>query len=163
MPEQLQQALRRASMNAKELFGHWAEVREGLLQALDKLTDAQLDFVPREGLWSLGTVARHIANAEGGWFRYAVARELAEWPVEYTAEEYPTIESIKALLTEVHARTEAYLVTVNAAYLDQAIEVPWGAEISLRWIIWHVLEHEIHHRGEIFLMLGMLGLEGPDI
>jgi hypothetical protein len=42
-------------MNAKELFGHWAEVRDGLLRALGKLTDEQLGFVPREGLWSLGT------------------------------------------------------------------------------------------------------------
>jgi hypothetical protein len=38
-------------MNALELFGHWHEVREGLVQTLDKLTDEQLDFVPREGLW----------------------------------------------------------------------------------------------------------------
>ncbi len=53
-------------MNANEVFGQWATVREGLLSALDQLSDAQLDFVPREGLWSLGTVARHIAGAEEG-------------------------------------------------------------------------------------------------
>ncbi len=150
-------------MNAKELFGHWAEVRDGLLQALNKLTDAQLEFVPRQGLWSLGTVARHIASAEEGWFRFAVTRELDEWPADYTAEDYPTVKSVKALLAEVHARTEAYLATVDAADLDRLVAVPWGKEIPLRWIVWHVLEHEIHHRGEIFLMLGLLGMEGPDI
>jgi uncharacterized damage-inducible protein DinB len=150
-------------VNAKELFGHWAEVRQGLLQALDKLTRAQLSFVPREGLWSLGKVARHIADAEEGWFRYAVAREYEEWPAPYTAKEYPTVASIKALLTEVHERTEAYLETVDEAALDRVIETPWGENLSLRWIVWHVLEHEIHHRGEIFLMLGLLGLEAPDI
>jgi len=26
-----------------------------------------------------------------------------------------------------------------------------------------VLEHEIHHRGEIFLMLGLMDMEAPDI
>ena len=66
-------------MTADEVFGHWSEVREGLFQALDKLNDAQLDFVPREGLWSLGKAARHIANAEEGWFRYIVTHELSEW------------------------------------------------------------------------------------
>jgi uncharacterized damage-inducible protein DinB len=49
-------------MNAKELFGHWNEVRNGLLAALDKLTDAQLDFKPREGLWSLRETVVHIAG-----------------------------------------------------------------------------------------------------
>ena len=65
-------------MNAAELFSHWQTVRHGLEQALDGLTEEQLAFVPREGLWSLGTVACHIANAEDGWFRYVAARELDE-------------------------------------------------------------------------------------
>jgi uncharacterized damage-inducible protein DinB len=150
-------------MNAKELFGHWAEVRQGLFQALDRLSDAQLEFVPREGLWSLGKVARHIADAEEGWFRYVVTREHREWPADSSPQDYPTVGSVKALLAEVHARTEAYLETVDAADLDRRIEAPWGEQVSLRWIIWHVLEHEIHHRGEIFLMLGLLGMAAPDI
>ena len=150
-------------MNANELFAHWAEARKRLCQALDKLTDAQLDFVPRQGLWSLGTVARHIANAEEGWFRYSVTRELSQWPAEYTAEDYSTIVSIKTLLAEVHARTEAFLTQVDIADLDQVLELPWSEQLSLRQIIWHVLEHEIHHRGEIYLMLGLLGLEAPDV
>ena len=150
-------------MNAQALFGHWAEVRDGLLQTLDKLTDEQLDFVPREGLWSPGTVARHIANAEEGWFRYAATRELTEWPAEYTTEDYPTVDSVKALLTEVHARTQAYLATVDVTDLDRSLQMPWGSNLPLRWIIWHVLEHEIHHRGEISLMLGLLGVAGLDV
>ncbi len=65
-------------MNAKDVFRQWEQVRRGLYEALDKLTDAQLDFVPRQGLWSLGTVARHIAGAEDGWFRYIVTHELVD-------------------------------------------------------------------------------------
>jgi len=34
---------------------------------------------------------------------------------------------------------------------------------ELGWIIWHVLEHEIHHRGELSLILGLLGREGLDV
>lgn len=149
-------------MTAAELFSHWQTVRRDLLRALDMLSDEQLAFVPREGLWSLGRVTRHIARAEEGWFRYVVTRELAEWP-RFPEEDYPTVEAIKALLTEVHARTEAYLATVDAADLDRTVTTPRGEELSLGWIVWHVLEHEIHHRGEIYLMLGLMGLEAPDI
>jgi uncharacterized damage-inducible protein DinB len=39
----------------------------------------------------------------------------------------------------------------------------WGEPIPLRWIIWHVLEHEVHHRGELSLILGLLGKEGLDV
>jgi uncharacterized damage-inducible protein DinB len=148
-------------MNAAEWFAHWQTVRRGLFQALDRLGDEDLEFVPREGLWSLGHVARHIAEAEEGWFRYAITQELEEWP-EFLDEDTPSVESVKGLLAEVHDRTEAYLQTIDAAELEQIIAVPWGSQISLRWIIWHVLEHEISHRGEIYLMLGLMGLEAPE-
>jgi len=35
---------------------------------------------------------------------------------------------------------------------DQPIVVPWGESIPLFWIVWHVVEHEIHHRGELSLL-----------
>ena len=145
-----------------EHFGHWAEVRDGLVRALDTLPDDHLAFTPREGLWSLDTVARHIASAEEGWFRYVITRDLGGWP-EYLREDYPTVNSIKSLLAEVHARTDGYLATVDAPQLQRLVKAPWGPEFPLQWIIWHVLEHEIHHRGEIFLMLGLLGMEAPDV
>jgi uncharacterized damage-inducible protein DinB len=150
-------------MNVKELFSHWDEVRRGLIQALDQLSDDQLHFTPREGLRALGTVACHIANAEEGWFRYVITRELEEWPAEYTVADYPTIESVKSLLAEVHSRTDTYLAGLKVEEMDRVIEAPWGESFRQGWIIWHVVEHEIHHRGEIFLMLGLLGMEAPDI
>jgi len=129
---------------------------------MDQLTDDQLAFVPREGLWSLRTVALHIATAEEGWFRYVVTGQLDKWP-EVDESEYPTVLSIKALLTRVHAHTQAYLQSLDVTDLDRVIITSWGAKVSLRWIIWHVLEHEIHHRGEIYLMLGLMGMEAPDV
>jgi uncharacterized damage-inducible protein DinB len=149
-------------MNVAERFGHWKTVRRDLHRALDLLSDEQLAFVPREGLWSLGKVARHIAEAEEGWFRHVVSQELPEWP-QLRDEDYPTVESIKAVVTEIHSRTEAYLVTLDEASLERAIATPWGEEITLGWIVWHVLEHEIHHRGEIYLMLGLMGMEAPEV
>ncbi|MBE0697809.1 MAG: hypothetical protein IH586_12880 [Anaerolineaceae bacterium] len=36
-------------------------------------------------------------------------------------------------------------------------------DATLGVIFMHVLEHEIHHRGEVILMLGLLGIEVPDV
>ena len=41
------------------------------------------------------------------------------------------------------------------------IVVPWvGPEypISRAWVLWHLLEHYLHHGGELTHSLGMLGL-----
>ncbi len=149
-------------MNAAELFEHWRIVRRDLNAALDLLTDEELDFVPRAGLWSLGTVARHIAEAEEGWFRYVVNNEMGQWP-DFKDEHYPTVQSIEELLAAVHERTQLFLATIDFDDLERAVPTPWGEDIPLRWIVWHVLEHEIHHRGEIYLMLGLMGMEAPEL
>jgi uncharacterized damage-inducible protein DinB len=102
----------------------------------------------------------HIADAEDGWLRYAVTQEIEGWPDTYNLENYPDKQSIIKLLTEVHARTSAYIANLSELDLERRITAPWGDEFSLLWIIWHIIEHEIHHRGELSLMLGLLGREG---
>ena len=151
-------------MNANEVFGHWREVRGGLRQALAGLDQARLDYRPRRELRSIREIACHIAGCEEGWFRFVVQHELADWAqADFKADDYPTLVEVDKLLGEVHAHTEAFLCSIGAAELEQPVMLPWGPVVPLRWVVWHVLEHEIHHRGEIFLMLGLQGIEGPDI
>jgi uncharacterized damage-inducible protein DinB len=148
-------------MKAQELFKHWNEVRIGLLAALDKITDAQLDFRPREGLWSLRETVVHIAGTEDGWLRYYTANHWHENPPQ--AVNYPTVDALKALLAKEHAVTETQFLGNAEAALEQVCSLPWGVQVPMEWAVWHVIEHEIHHRGEIYLMLGLMGLEAPDV
>jgi len=30
-----------------------------------------------------------------------------------------------------------------------------------QWVVWHLIEHDLHHGGEVSLLLGMHGLEAP--
>jgi len=144
------------------MLSHWEQIRAKLLETIDKFGDEELPYKPFEASWSVGEIMLHIANEEEGEFRYGVTQELKEWPSEYRAEDYPTIESTKSLLADVHSRTVEYLRTLDEIDLDRVIETPWGASIRLSNIIGHVMEHEIHHRGELSLILGMLGREGLD-
>jgi uncharacterized damage-inducible protein DinB len=151
-------------MDANALFGHWADVRQGLIQALDLLTDEQLGFRPREGLWSLHETVCHIIGSEDGWFRLVVTHELGSWEdADYKPVDFATVAALKDLLSTVHARIEAMYTPGGDAKLAEIVELPWGPKVSQEWVVWHVLEHEIHHRGEIYLMLGLLGMEAPDV
>ena len=150
-------------MNVNEMLPYWQSVRRGLLDALDEFSDEELYFRPAEGLWSLGEVALHIADAEEGWFDYVVLRRLPEWPQNSSLQAYPSMTGVQKRLDEVHTRTLDFLKPLSPADLDRAIQAPWGSEFPLHFVLWHVLEHEIHHRGEIFLMLGILGRPAPDV
>ncbi len=41
----------------------------------------------------------------------------------------------------------------------------WGKTyaVSYQWTIWRILTHDIHHGGELALMLGMQGVQVPEL
>ena len=150
-------------MKLSHIFSHWVRVRKGLLEMIDNFNEEDLSFVPYDGAWSVKDILFHIATAEDGWFRYCVTKEVGEWPSDIETEDYSTAESLKTLLAEIHSRTVSNLGTTDISEFDRVVELPWGPEVPLNWIFWHLLEHEIHHRGELSLILGLLGREGLDV
>lgn len=150
-------------MDVGELFSHWSQIRRDLFATIDKFEEVDLHFIADNTEWPAGRIMLHIGDAEQGWIQYVVMKELDAWP-EINLDDYPDKTAIKAKLTDIHESTKAYLSTLSLDELEQIIKLPWSeSKLSLGWIIWHVLEHEIHHRGELSLILGLLGREGLDV
>ena len=38
-----------------------------------------------------------------------------------------------------------------------------GSVVTRAWTVWHVAEHDVHHTGEMSLILGMHGAPGLDL
>jgi uncharacterized damage-inducible protein DinB len=150
-------------MKPSDLFAHWERVQRQTLAAIDLFSDSELAFRPFPASWPVGEIMLHIAGAEDGWFRHVVWREVSEWPPDGRLDEHPSRAAIKAVVSSVHSRTAAYLASLDESDLQRTIEFPWGGSASLYWVIWHVIEHEIHHRGELSLILGLLGRQGTGI
>ena len=51
------------------------------------------------------------------------------------------------------------LTDANLDEVKQVSNVPW--ELPLRWWLWFVLEHEIHHKAQLALYLRQLGKVPP--
>ena len=71
------------------------------------------------------------------------------------------VKTTGAALETVHKETMDYLDTVPIDDFDRIVQVPGDGTPKLDWILWHVFEQEIHHRGEIYLCLSLLGKERP--
>ena len=150
-------------MEPIKLFAHWQQIRSGLITTIDQFSDAELTYQPFDGVWAVGHIMLHIAGAEDGWLRFVLTRELDEWPDHYKLNNFRDKLAIKQVLERVHNHMVNYLSTLQEADLSRTIIAPWGDEFQISWVLWHVLEHEIHHRGELSLILGLLGREGLDV
>ena len=149
-------------MPLSEIFSHWNHVHTDTLSVLDKFTEDELSYVAYSGGMTVGRIVLHIADDKDGWLHRIFTQERADWPENYTLENYASKGEIAALLTAVHTRIFDRLQDLTEADLDIQVDSPWG-NFSLRFILWHILEHEVHHRGELSLILGLLGREGLEM
>lgn len=147
-------------MNVDYVLSRWQTVRTGLLDTIDKFRADELDFTPFPGSRPVRHIMVHIAHEEYGEFAHGVIQTLSDFPAEYNLQDYPTPAAVKALLNAMHTPTLTYLRTLTDDDLNQVIDTPWGASYRVIEMIDHMIEHEIHHRAELSLILGMLGREG---
>lgn len=149
-------------MFAAYVRSHWGDVRVALIDLVGRLEDRDLDFRPYASAWTVRDLVLHIAHEEYGEVGHGITRDLPAWPAEFQAGEHATVGSLLARLDEVHGRTLGLLEGLDDAGLGREVEPPWGSKGTLLSLLGHVLEHEIHHRAELSLMLGMLGKQGLD-
>jgi uncharacterized damage-inducible protein DinB len=149
-------------MEPSQIFSHWGQVRADLFKTIDMFEEEELTFQPFKGCWPIGQIMLHIADCEDNWLHGVVSHEFNPW-LFYDLKDYPSKKQIKEVLDRAHMRTIKLLEDLNDDDLDQKYKTPEGEQFRLRWIIWHVLEHEIHHRGELSLALGLLGRDGLDV
>lgn len=149
-------------MSLTKIDQFWTQIRKSLIETIDKFAYEDLSFVPVEDGYSVRQIILHIAHEEYGEIQYGLAQVIDEFPPEYPEDDYQTVESMKALLASVHNQTSSYLETIADDDLEKEFEAQWGEKKPLIDFIAHVMEHEIHHRGELSLILGLLGREGLD-
>jgi uncharacterized damage-inducible protein DinB len=148
-------------MKPTQIFAHWGQIRAELLATMDKFSQEELSFTPFKGSWPVGQILLHIADCEDNWLHGLVQGNFKPW-IFYNFSDYPTKPAILEVLDHAHSKTISLLSELDEKDLNVKYKTPNGEEFSLYWIIWHVLEHEIHHRGELSLIHGLLGREGLD-
>ncbi|OGO68714.1 MAG: hypothetical protein A2Z37_18005 [Chloroflexi bacterium RBG_19FT_COMBO_62_14] len=150
-------------MNAAQFFDHWNVVWRDLLRGVSMLRDQNLSFRP-VGTYprTVGDILRHVVNLEEGWIHFVIERSLPAWPDE-APERLVTVEAVRAEMDRVHKHTLGYLKSVPVEDFNRIVQVPGDGTPKLGWILWHVFEQQIHHRGELFLCLSLLGMERPEI
>jgi uncharacterized damage-inducible protein DinB len=148
----------------------WQNYQNQLSVALARLSPEQLALRAAPGLRSIDELARHVIAVRAGWFHYNLEEgdedfgAFQKWDgpgsLPRSADELVSgLEKTWKVMQEVLGR---YTLTD----LQAPVEDEWDGQTytyTRGWVIWHVMEHDIHHGGEIAYSLGMHGLTAPDI
>ena len=146
------------------------DVRERTKRYVDGLTQAQLEWHPNPKVESIGTMLIHVAAVELSWIQEDIRREPMgeEWRIGFPIRfGIPQIsgESLAyfiGLLDSTRAVTRDVLAGVTDADLSRALvplddeDTPDAPQFTIEWILYHLIEHEAHHKGQIAVMKRLL-------
>jgi uncharacterized damage-inducible protein DinB len=145
-------------------YKQWQTYQEQIKAAVAPLTAEQLALRAAPSLRSIGENAAHIIGCRIGWFTYTLG-ETASDDVKAWGDNEESARSTTELVQGLDASWQLVadcLGRWNNDDMQQTFPDDWEGQIvhlSRAWIVWHVLEHDLHHGGEISLTLGMYGLK----
>ena len=158
---------------ARELARAFRTVRDNTMQIVNELPEDKLDFAPADGARTVRQLLSHIAF--GDEFANAVHKgrlgsvlelDFPTMVAQAAAEEAKPRDkaALVALLTERGKAFESWLSSLGDDFLAEPVGMPPGAEPATKTrieMIMGVKEHEMHHRGQLMLVLRLLGQVPP--
>lgn len=120
----------------------------------------KIDWTHREGQFTLGDLVRHIATIN----RYMYAETVSGRPSRYAGcgkELADGCEAVLAFAERLHRESVEIFAQLTPEDLNRKCGTPDGASITTWKWLRAMVEHEVHHRGQIYLYLSMLGVPTP--
>ena len=122
----------------------------------------KIDWTYASGKFTLGDILRHLAVAE----RYMWAENVQGRPARYTThgkELADGYENVIAFVDRLHSESMEIFARLTDEDLQRKCKTPDDAPITTWKWLRLMPEHEIHHRGQIYLYLAMLGVKTPPL
>ncbi|MDQ3693860.1 MAG: DinB family protein [Chloroflexota bacterium] len=131
--------------------------RATLLCKLEGLPDAELRRRHQPSGLSLLWLVKHLALVERSWFQVTFASEIAYTPdrqAYWAQEAIGPDDSAATVIAFYQAEVERSRAIVAAApsFDDPAQQPSHGRDVTLRWIILHMIEETARHNGHADLL-----------
>jgi uncharacterized damage-inducible protein DinB len=156
-----------AAMTLRPFYAGWERYQGLLTEALAPLSAEHLALRAAPALRPVGELAAHIIAARVYWFHRVLGEgDVALAPLQAwgTPGQPPrTAAELVQGLAQTWRLLDDCLGRWTPADLAATAVTRRGNTVTRGWVIWHVVEHDLHHGGELFLTLGMHGLPTPDL
>ena len=146
----------------KPFLQYFHNIRERTMRVARCIPPDKIEWTYAEGRFTLGDLLRHIAATE----RYLFAENIQGKPSLYAThgkELADGLENILALMERLHAESMEILGKLSDADLQVKRRNVGGMDMAVWKWLRAMTEHEIHHRGQIYTYLGMLGVTTPSL
>jgi len=148
--------------DVETFLDYYTKIKNRTRNLFDYIPPEKIEWTYRKGKFTIGDIIRHLANIE----RMMYAENVQQKPSLYDgcdknyASGYDDV--IKFYDQQNKEAMEIFAkMQVNDFY--EKCTTPAGIKITTWKWLRAMVEHEIHHRGQIYIYLGMLNVETPPL
>lgn len=146
-----------------DLFlNYYAKIKGRTTKLFAFIPPDQIEWTPQQGRFTIGDLIRHLANIE----RFLYAETIQHRPAAYRGcgtEFASGYESTIRYYQKCYEESVAIFQRLSSEDLLQKCPTLDGGKItSWKWLR-ALVEHEIHHRGQLYVYLELLGVKTPPI
>lgn len=123
---------------------------------------ADLEWAHAPGRFTLGDIVRHLAAIERWMFAENASGRPSRYP-GHGRDLADGFDATVAYLDRMHADSVEILRALTPSQLAGRCVTPAGSSIPVWKWLRAMLEHEAHHRGQLYLMLSMRGVSLPPL
>jgi uncharacterized damage-inducible protein DinB len=138
------------------------KVQQRTMRVVSCIPADKLDWSYREGKFTLGDLVRHMGAIE----RYMFGETIQGKPSRYRGcgkELAASLPEVVEFKERMHRETVEIISQLGEAAMQRKCTTPDGASLTTWKWLRLMVEHEIHHRGQIYIYLAILGVPTPPL
>ncbi len=145
-----------------EFLRYFQRVRDRTRAVAVLIPPDRLEWSPGRDRFTFGDLIRHIAATERWMFAENVSGRPSRYP-GHGPELADGYDQVLGYLDEMHAQAMDIFSGLTPDRLEQRCPTPGGVELrTWKWLR-AMIEHEVHHRGQMYWILGTLGVAAPPL
>ncbi len=152
------------------LYRGWADYQGHLVRAIGSLSQAELSLAAAPHLRPIGVLAAHIIAARVYWIDRKLGEGEAEIaPLVHWDDPGAPARSAAELVSGLEATwrmVEGARTRWTAEDMSRPVQVRRGGRehtVTRQWVVWHLIEHDLHHGGELAFSMGIHHLAAHEI
>jgi uncharacterized damage-inducible protein DinB len=145
-----------------DFLKYFDSVRRRTMRVAACIPADQIEWRPAHDAFSFGDLLRHLAGIERWMFAENAAGREARYP-GHGRELAEGKHDVLAHLERMHAEAMAIFSALTDEDLERAAMTPAGVPLTTWKWLRAMVEHEAHHRGQIYSMLRLIGVPTPPL
>jgi uncharacterized damage-inducible protein DinB len=145
-----------------QFLNYYSKIKNRTRKLFEYIPEDQIEWTYKSGKFTIGDIIRHLATIE----RCMYAENVQGRPSLYSGcgiEFADGYKPVIKLYNDLHQQSMKIFSELNPESLNSKCQTPGGVEITIWKWLRAMVEHEVHHRGQLYVYIGMLGISTPPI